>query len=47
VRRKSSQIRVGLAQINPTVGDLINNRALILDYAEKAQAAGVHLLVFP
>jgi len=29
------------------VGDLINNRALILDYAEKAQAAGVHLLVFP
>lgn len=47
MRRKSSQIRVGLAQINPTVGDLINNRALILDYAEKAQAAGVHLLVFP
>ena len=29
------------------MGDLINNRALILDYAEKAQAAGVHLLVFP
>ena len=23
----SSQLRVGLAQINPTVGDLINNRA--------------------
>jgi len=47
VRKKLSQLRVGLAQINPTVGDLINNRALILDYAEKAQAAGVHLLVFP
>ena len=44
---QKSQIRVGLAQINPTVGDLINNRALILEYAEKAHLAGVHLLVFP
>ena len=43
----SSQLRVGLAQINPTVGDLINNRALILEYVEKAKAAGVHLLLFP
>ena len=43
----SAQLRIGLAQINPTVGDLISNRALILDYAEKAQTAGVHLLVFP
>ena len=43
----SAQLRIGLAQINPTMGDLISNRALILDYAEKAQVAGVHLLVFP
>ena len=43
----SSQLRVGLAQVNPTVGDLINNRALILENAEKAALAGVHLLVFP
>ncbi len=43
----ASQIRIGLAQINPTVGDLIKNRALILDYAQKAQDAGVHCLVFP
>ena len=43
----SSQLRVGLAQVNPTVGDLITNRALILEYAEKAGAAGVHLLLFP
>ena len=43
----SSQLRVGLAQVNPTVGDLINNRALILESAEKAALAGVHLLVFP
>lgn len=42
-----AQIRVGLAQINPTVGDLISNRELILEYAEKAHNAGVHLLVFP
>ena len=42
-----AQIRVGLAQINPTVGDLISNRTLILEYAEKAHNAGVHLLVFP
>jgi len=47
VNSTSAQLRIGLAQINPTVGDLISNRALILDYAEKAQAAGVHLLVFP
>ena len=43
----SSQLRVGLAQVNPTVGDLINNRALILEYAEKAALAGAHLLLFP
>jgi len=47
VNSTSAQLRIGLAQINPTVGDLISNRALILDYAEKAQVAGVHLLVFP
>jgi len=47
VNSTSAQLRIGLAQINPTVGDLISNRALILDYAEKAQTAGVHLLVFP
>ena len=47
MRRNLNQIRVGLAQINPTVGDLINNRALILEYAEKAKIAGVHLLVYP
>ena len=43
----SSQLRVGLAQVNPTVGDLIANRALILESAEKAAAAGAHRLLFP
>ena len=41
------QLRVGLAQINPTVGDLESNSTLILEYAGKASTAGVHLLVFP
>jgi len=47
VSSQKSQIRVGLAQINPTVGDLINNRALILENVEKAHLAGAHLLLFP
>lgn len=42
-----AQLRVGLAQINPTVGNLHSNSELILDYAGKAVNAGVHLLVFP
>lgn len=41
------QLRVGLAQINPTVGNLNSNSELILDYARKAEKAGAHLVVFP
>ena len=41
------QLRVGLAQINPTVGALESNSNLILEYAGKAASAGVHLLVLP
>ena len=41
------QLRVGLAQINPTVGNLESNSQLILEYAGKAASAGVHLLVLP
>ena len=41
------QIRVGLAQINPTVGALSTNADLILEYAGKAASAGAHILVFP
>ncbi len=41
------QLRVGLAQVNPTVGDLEFNANLILEYAQKATTAGVHLLVLP
>jgi len=41
------QIRVALAQINPTVGDLAGNSALILRQAQLAHTAGAHLITFP
>ena len=41
------QLRVALAQVNPTVGALGLNSQLILEYAEKATTAGAHLLVLP
>jgi len=41
------QLRVGLAQINPTVGALSANADLILEYAGKAASAGAHILLFP
>ena len=40
-------MRLALAQINPTVGDLDGNRALILDRLEQAREAGADLVVFP
>ena len=43
----SGQLRVALAQINPTVGALESNSNLIFDYAQKAVTAGAHLLVLP
>ncbi len=41
------QLRVALAQVNPTVGDLEFNAQLILEYAAKAATAGANILVFP
>ena len=40
-------IRLALAQINVTVGDLTGNRQKILDHMHKARELGVHLVVFP
>jgi NAD+ synthase (glutamine-hydrolysing) len=40
-------LTLGLAQINPTVGDLDYNLALARDYLQKAQVQGVDLLLFP
>lgn len=40
-------LRIGLAQINPTVGDLQGNRQKILDYISRARKLGVDLVAFP
>jgi NAD+ synthase (glutamine-hydrolysing) len=40
-------IRVALAQINPTVGDLEGNTNLVLDYLARARKAGADLTAFP
>ena len=40
-------VRVALAQVNPTVGDLAGNRRLVEEAAAKAEAAGAELVVLP
>jgi NAD+ synthase (glutamine-hydrolysing) len=40
-------MRLALAQINTTVGDLEGNRALILDRLDEARAADADLVLFP
>jgi NAD+ synthase (glutamine-hydrolysing) len=40
-------LRIALAQVNPTVGDIAGNADLIATQAAKAHKAGVQLLVFP
>ncbi len=40
-------MKIALAQINPTVGDLRGNSRLILDYARRARREGADLVVFP
>jgi NAD+ synthase (glutamine-hydrolysing) len=41
------QLRVALAQIDVTVGDLSGNAAAVLDRTREAAAAGAHLVTFP
>ena len=41
------KLRVALAQINPTVGDLAGNAGLIADSVKAAKDAGANLIVFP
>src|SRR5215468_10385289 len=41
------QLRVGLAQVNATVGDLDGNAELVLRWARRAVDAGAHLVAFP
>jgi NAD+ synthase (glutamine-hydrolysing) len=42
-----AQMRLALAQINPTVGDLSGNARAIRAWAERAAKAGAHLVAFP
>ena len=42
-----AQLRVALAQANPTVGDLDGNAALVLSLSKQAAAEGAHLVAFP
>ena len=41
------KLRVALAQVNPTVGDLVANAALVRTSFETAQDAGAQIVVFP
>mgnify|MGYP001002722006 FL=1 len=41
------KLSVALAQINPTVGDLNGNSALIMNSVAEAKKAGAHIIVFP
>lgn len=40
-------LRLALAQVNPTVGDLAGNSALVRDWCRRAADAGAHLVAFP
>ena len=40
-------IRLALAQINPTVGDIPGNTVKILEYLERAREAQADLVAFP
>ena len=40
-------LRIALAQLNATVGDISANSDLVLDWAHRAQEAGAHLVLFP
>jgi NAD+ synthase (glutamine-hydrolysing) len=44
---RTDLLRVGLAQINPTVGDLRGNARKITDYIARARDEGAALVVFP
>ena len=40
-------VRVAMAQINPTVGDLAGNGAKMIDFVSRAKAEGANLVLFP
>ena len=40
-------LRVGLAQVNPTVGDIDGNASRVLDWLARARGLGCDLVAFP
>jgi NAD+ synthase (glutamine-hydrolysing) len=40
-------LRIALAQLNPTVGDIDGNASLVADWIARARGAGADLVVFP
>src|SRR6266852_1129130 len=41
------RLRVGLAQVNPTVGDIDGNPSRVLEWLERARGLGCDLVAFP
>lgn len=41
------QLRLALAQVNPTVGDISGNASKVLDYSRRANQQGAHVVAFP
>ena len=46
-KSQMGQIRIALAQINPTVGDLASNSELVLKNAKDAAQSGAVVVVYP
>src|SRR5437764_11832329 len=42
-----SPLRLALAQVDPTLGDLAGNAALVRQWSARAREAGAHLVAFP
>ena len=47
MKSSTGKLRLALAQINPTVGDLAGNAALVKSAALDAHKAGAHIAIFP
>ena len=42
-----AQLRIGLAQVNPTLGAIDDNCELVMKYVKHGAQGGAHLVVFP
>ncbi len=47
MQRRTLSFRIGVAQINPTLGDFENNKNKILDYVQRAKEMKCSVVVFP